>query len=98
MVLYVKVSGASLTCSLCFGPPPLNTVTGLEETWQNLKLTTDEEQVIVANKDDGSSTNELISLCLLGHLHTTNSFNLRLMIQKTSISSSSFPFYVFLLL
>ncbi|KAJ8420259.1 hypothetical protein Cgig2_008581 [Carnegiea gigantea] len=55
------------------------TVTGLEEAWQNLKLIADEEQVIVVEEDDNATTDELISLCLLGRLHASNSFNPRAM-------------------
>jgi len=52
---------------------------GLEEAWQNLKLTTNEEQVITVDDEEDDSTSELISLCLLGHLYTSNSFNHRVM-------------------
>ncbi|KAJ8423958.1 hypothetical protein Cgig2_007562 [Carnegiea gigantea] len=51
--------------------------TVLEEEWQNLSLTAKEEQVIIADDEDDSMTNELISLCLLGCLHTTFAFNPR---------------------
>ncbi|KAJ8448873.1 hypothetical protein Cgig2_030729 [Carnegiea gigantea] len=53
--------------------------TGLEEAWQNLRLTSDEEQVVIVDDEEDSSTSELILLCLLGRLYTTNSFNPRAM-------------------
>ncbi|KAJ8426626.1 hypothetical protein Cgig2_016069 [Carnegiea gigantea] len=53
--------------------------TRLEEAWQNLKLTAGEEQVITTEEDDDTTSGELISLYLLGRLHTSNSFNLRAM-------------------
>ena len=43
---------------------------GLEEAWQNLKLTTEEEVVVVAKDDEDSQKNEHIALCLLGRLFT----------------------------
>jgi len=51
----------------------------LEEAWKNLSLTVKEEQVVLVTDKDDSSTRELISLCLLGRLYTTNSFNPRAM-------------------
>ncbi|KAJ8446848.1 hypothetical protein Cgig2_016158 [Carnegiea gigantea] len=48
--------------------------TGLEDAWQNLRLTADEEQVVIVDDAD-DNTDELISLCLLGKLHTQCSFN-----------------------
>ncbi|KAJ8444308.1 hypothetical protein Cgig2_019866 [Carnegiea gigantea] len=36
-----------------------------------------EEQVIIVDDEDDNTTNELISLCLIGHLHTTLAFNPR---------------------
>jgi len=59
--------------------------TGLEEAWQNLTLTADEEhvividEVIIINDEEDSVKNKQIALCLLGRLHTTLPFNARAM-------------------
>ncbi|KAJ8427008.1 LOW QUALITY PROTEIN: hypothetical protein Cgig2_004210 [Carnegiea gigantea] len=52
---------------------------GLEEAWQHLRLTADEEQIVIADDTDDNTTDELISLCLLGKLHTQCSLNPRAM-------------------
>ena len=52
---------------------------GLEEVYQNLLLTAGEEQVIIVDDEDDTTMNELISLSLLGRLHTTLAFNPRAM-------------------
>ena len=52
---------------------------GLEEAWQSLRLTLEEEQVVVVTEKDDSEMSKLISLYLLGRLYTTNSFNSRAM-------------------
>ena len=54
-------------------------VDGLEEVWQNLRLTADEEQIVIADDTDDNTTDELISLCLLGKLHTQCYLNPRAM-------------------
>ncbi|KAJ8425199.1 hypothetical protein Cgig2_004321 [Carnegiea gigantea] len=75
-----------LSCSLRF--TPLVMATGLEEVWHNLKLTTDEVQVIIADEEEDNVTSELISLCLLGRLYTDNPFNPRAMNLFSRMSES----------
>ncbi|KAJ8430901.1 hypothetical protein Cgig2_003894 [Carnegiea gigantea] len=66
-----------ITCPIHYDPCIM--ATSLEEAWQNLSLTAEEQQVIIADGEDDNMTNELISLCLLRHLHTTLAFNPRAM-------------------
>ncbi|KAJ8420194.1 hypothetical protein Cgig2_023774 [Carnegiea gigantea] len=49
---------------------------GLEEEWKCLKLTEEEEEIIVCDEEDPSEKAEQVALCLLGKLNTTNYFNL----------------------
>ncbi|KAJ8423471.1 hypothetical protein Cgig2_013514 [Carnegiea gigantea] len=51
--------------------------TSLEEEWQKLRLTEDEEQVVLVDDEEDSEKNEQIALCLLGKLFTDASFNIR---------------------
>lgn len=47
--------------------------TRLEEVWQNLNSTDEEEHVLVADDEEDNTMNELIPLCL----HTNSPFNLK---------------------
>ncbi|KAJ8447802.1 hypothetical protein Cgig2_015165 [Carnegiea gigantea] len=49
--------------------------TGLEEEWQKIQLTEDEEKVVLVDDKEESEKNDQIELCLLGKLYTGNSFN-----------------------
>ncbi|KAJ8436633.1 hypothetical protein Cgig2_029879 [Carnegiea gigantea] len=49
--------------------------TRLEELWQNLTLTEDEEKVLIVDDEKDTMKDEQIALCLLGRLHTEVSFN-----------------------
>ncbi|KAJ8448891.1 hypothetical protein Cgig2_030747 [Carnegiea gigantea] len=51
----------------------------IEEAWQKLKLTAEEESVVVADEEEDAEKNAQIALCLLGRLHTDTSFNIRAM-------------------
>ncbi|KAJ8437316.1 hypothetical protein Cgig2_015047 [Carnegiea gigantea] len=53
--------------------------TGLEEAWQNLTLTEDEEKTVTVDDEEDLAKDEQIALCLLGRLHTDISFNTRAM-------------------
>ena len=50
-------------------------VDGLEEVWQNLTLTEEEEKVLIVDDDEDIANDEQIALCLLGRLYTDLSFN-----------------------
>ncbi|KAJ8425825.1 hypothetical protein Cgig2_015900 [Carnegiea gigantea] len=52
---------------------------GLEEEWQRLKLTADEEQIVVMEDNKDNAKDEQIALCLFGRLYTQSSFNARAM-------------------
>ncbi|KAJ8433507.1 hypothetical protein Cgig2_018041 [Carnegiea gigantea] len=52
---------------------------GLVEKWQNLKLTVEEETVIIVDDEEDNAKAEQIALCLVGRLHTNLSFNVRAM-------------------
>ena len=47
----------------------------LEEEWKRLKLTKEEEEIIVCDEEDPSEKAKQVALCLLGKLNTTNYFN-----------------------
>ena len=48
---------------------------GLEDEWKHLKLTEEEEEIIVCDEEDPSEKAEQVVLCLLCKLNTTNYFN-----------------------
>ena len=52
---------------------------GLEEVWQRLTLTEEEDEVIDVDDVDSDEKFEHIELCLYGKLLTEKSFNARIM-------------------
>ncbi|KAJ8433729.1 LOW QUALITY PROTEIN: hypothetical protein Cgig2_019797 [Carnegiea gigantea] len=49
----------------------------LEVAWQRLKLTEEEEEILISADEVPSEKAEQVALCLLGRLHTSNYFNPR---------------------
>ena len=47
----------------------------LQDAWQRLTLTEEEEAVVVCEDETLSDREDQVALCLLGKLHTTHSFN-----------------------
>ncbi|KAJ8434388.1 hypothetical protein Cgig2_014235 [Carnegiea gigantea] len=48
----------------------------LEVVWHQLKLTEEEEEILISVDEVPSEKAEQVALCLLGRLHTSNYFNL----------------------
>jgi len=48
----------------------------LQDAWQRLSLTEEEETVVICEDDTPSERAEQVALCLLGKLHTVNTFNI----------------------
>ena len=55
---------------------------GLEDAWRRLKLTEDEEKVIVCEEDETDERIEQISLCLWGKLSTKHYFIKKIIIES----------------
>ena len=49
---------------------------GLQDAWQRLTLTEDENTVVACDDESSTERVEQVALCLLGKLHTENSFNI----------------------
>ena len=48
----------------------------LQEAWKRLKLTEEEDTAVLCEDEDSNDRAEQVALCLLGKLHTANSFNI----------------------
>lgn len=48
---------------------------GLEDDWRRLKLTANEEEIIICDEEALSEKAEQVALCLLDMLYTTSYFN-----------------------
>ena len=51
----------------------------LQKAWKRLTLTDEEEKIVICDDDTPSEHMEQVALCLLGKLHTENTFNIDVM-------------------